>query len=717
MLPSDEIAHMSFYAQQFLANSGHLSSKKYQQELEILNSTLSISSMSKRDDRRGSQDGAALFSYMSRMVTNLIVNEESPQTKEKKELKGRVADLEKRLEDQIDATQVLQTDAHTATINWKWLEIIRLFELFLLDRSSLYPNFAPTQDAELFQHCKRKLLTESQKLVKFLKKLYDFFSLTVDTAYNSAHTSQTSSMPILTSQMSQSPRTAYLTSPSFMTPRVSQTQINASSSSSMAVLSDQIACTGCYLIDFSLDELRVENVAQNQFASVIEFVFVQFLGNVRQQLLNEFPLNNSSGTTLTTPSTLASSFSSSRVSMSQTSTVSARSSLSKESILANYVLLLGHISANSKGDLLLEHFKIYDLLVKIIETHHDVALIKLIVSVFNFYTSPKSRMILERALCSHPPRASHISYNELKIYILKLILNLFRAHNLKFEAFFVRIVFKCMAWTLDPDATSPELTPSMRFSDEQVLELAINSIEYFFHLRPDLLDSVCGAHDQDELIKIVDEVAIKCGLVVNMTRARLLRTKLEFLSFRLKMCDVRMNKMSRAQVENMLQAWYASRKHVRHFQLVERHLFDANLVNANYVNEMDDRAEYNIYDRPYDWIPTPMTQQSTFASFSLDDSSPLNRSRSNTWNNNNPSSSGAQQQPGVKLYRRINDSNRNFARFQASLAQIVMPFHINTALVRYSAFVENNFVLNDFLDEKTGEQLRVIKSVAKGNSN
>lgn len=165
----------------------------------------------------------------------------------------------------------------------------------------------------------------------------------------------------------------------------------------------------------------------------------------------------------------------------------------------------------------------------------------------------------------------------------------------------------------------------------------------------------------------------------------------------------------------MLDSWYETKKDIRHFQLIERHLFDANFINSHYVNEMDDRADYSIYDRP-DWFgTTPMTQQSNIPSFSLDDSSPLNRSRSNTWNNNNNAPQSLnQQQPSVKLYRRVNDSNRNFTLFQANLAHIFMPFHINTALVRYPEFVANKLVLNEFLDEKTGEQLKLIKSAARG---
>lgn len=171
----------------------------------------------------------------------------------------------------------------------------------------------------------------------------------------------------------------------------------------------------------------------------------------------------------------------------------------------------------------------------------------------------------------------------------------------------------------------------------------------------------------------------------------------------------------------MLRSWYETKKDVRHFQLIERHSFDANSLNPNYVNEMDDRSGGggdSIYDIPrVDWlVATPMTQPSLTPSFSLSESSPHSRSRSNTWNNS--TTAQQQQQQQVKLYRRINDSSRNLTRFQASLAQIFMPFHINTALVRYPAFVNaNKFTLNDYFDQKTAQQLQLIKAVAKRKFN
>lgn len=157
----------------------------------------------------------------------------------------------------------------------------------------------------------------------------------------------------------------------------------------------------------------------------------------------------------------------------------------------------------------------------------------------------------------------------------------------------------------------------------------------------------------------------------------------------------------------MVKSWYNMKKDLKHMKLVERSLFDANSLNSLYMSEIDDRIDDPVYDTVQ---PMSSLSYTPVTNFSLDESSPspLTRSRSNT------ASNAAQLQPSVKLYRRINDPNRNFTRFQTSLAQIYMPFHINTAIVRHAGFVANNFTLDEFFDEKTVEQLEIIKAASFG---
>lgn len=260
MLPSDEIVHLSFLAQQFLANSGHLSSKKFQQELEILNSTMSLSIGGGAAATTPTTTNDAYFHNLVNMVSNVFVavGGEESAAREKKETKSRLAEIEKKLDEQLDSTQVLLADLNIASVlvvassisssssSWNWLEIIRLFEAFLLERSSFYPRFAATRDAEFLRKHKRKIFAESQKLIKVLKKLFDFFSLNQSDPSHTPTSSASASVavgssPILTTQLSYSPR--------FTSPRLSQPNTALQLPNH---LTEQIACVGCYLIDFCL---------------------------------------------------------------------------------------------------------------------------------------------------------------------------------------------------------------------------------------------------------------------------------------------------------------------------------------------------------------------------------------------------------------------------------------------------------------------------------
>ena len=116
MLPTDLLSKLSFFSQQFLVNSYYLSSKKYEIELEIFNWN-------------------TMFDYLSMETT-------------KKELKKRITDTEKDLDEQLDLTLIMQFDANITSNEckyWNWFEVIRLFEVYLLTASSMHPKFVPTQ--------------------------------------------------------------------------------------------------------------------------------------------------------------------------------------------------------------------------------------------------------------------------------------------------------------------------------------------------------------------------------------------------------------------------------------------------------------------------------------------------------------------------------------------------------------------------------------------
>lgn len=464
------------------------------------------------------------------MVSSLIINEDS-NVKEKKEIKSRLIDIEKKLEDQFEITQVLQWDMNLTTMNqyhpqpaqqWNWLEIIKLFEEFLLESSSLYPRFTPTQDSKFLFKYKRKLFTENQKLIKLIKRLFEFFTLPDPTTPNHSMT-QVQSTPTLTTQLSYSPRIHHSSS------RISQTSYQLQTPNTSISLNDQLACIGCYLIDFCLLEMSIEQLTQNRFTSIVSFLLIQFVQSIKHYLCNEFPISQ------TMPMQ-------NRNRLSQNSATSVKS-ISKDSVMAYYILFLGHLTSHQKGDLLLEHFKMHELIIKIIEFYRDVAFIKLVVSTFNFYTSPKSRLVLETSLSCQSPKTNQANYNELKVYIIKLVLNLFRAHNSKFEAFYVQILLKSMFTALTDDDFEDN-SPVAKYSNEQVLELSLNAVEYLFNLRPDFVDRLL-VWDTDNLVKGVDELITKSQ---RLLKSRLIRIKLEFLSYRLKMSDSSLAKFEKVEV-------------------------------------------------------------------------------------------------------------------------------------------------------------------------
>jgi hypothetical protein len=127
---------------------------------------------------------------------------------ESREAKQRQSDIEKSLEEQLAQTLVLQIDANllmfkqqaqladrrssqtplsstsnviptaTLTQQWNWLEVVKLFESYLLVESSvLESRFYPTNDA-LYLNTFTKVLSQNQKLYKCVEKLFDFFLLT-----------------------------------------------------------------------------------------------------------------------------------------------------------------------------------------------------------------------------------------------------------------------------------------------------------------------------------------------------------------------------------------------------------------------------------------------------------------------------------------------------------------------------------------------------------
>jgi hypothetical protein len=112
----------------------------------------------------------------------------------RRELKKKISDVEKKLEEQINSTLVLQhesniyffeqqkqSSAYSSVHNaknhkffrWNWLELVKLFEIFLLTSSSMHPRFLPTKDSLFLEAnlASSKLFNENHKLAKLIKKV------------------------------------------------------------------------------------------------------------------------------------------------------------------------------------------------------------------------------------------------------------------------------------------------------------------------------------------------------------------------------------------------------------------------------------------------------------------------------------------------------------------------------------------------------------------
>ena len=508
---------------------------------------------------------------------------------EKKEHKQKVADMEKSLEEQLDKTLILALDTTlfcmqlqpASSLVWNWLEIIKLFEFFLLTESSLLePRFMPTNDS-LFLNMSTKILSENQKLFRVIKKLFDFFVLENVT---SARGEPERSFMRMTSQRLSISSSINLVQP-----------MSWSWSSSSASPSDIIGCAGCYLIDFVLNKFNIINLNEYTLSShqftPYENLVIQFVNHIKLYLTAEYPLNMTS---------------TSRVSTS--SEIQMTRSVSRSSTLSYYMLFLGHMSALDKGDYLIDLFKVYDLLAKIIDIYHDLNLMKLFVTTFNFYTSPKSRFILEKCMClsiasmdiSFCTKDYIDNLNSFKFYALKIIFNLYRANNLKFETFFLDIIFKSIFKLIDNENSWERvlLDPQVNLCQnriESLIEFSLNVVEFLLNQRPEFINLVLEFFYDDQLFVDMLEKLLSSSLIIR--KSNILRTKLRLLVFKFKLSEFNLNKIERREeqafIDEQLKNWYSMHKMNKlYFQLIERYLFDANSINLKYINELEERIEF-----------------------------------------------------------------------------------------------------------------------------
>jgi hypothetical protein len=130
---------------------------------------------------------------------------------------------------------------------------------------------------------------------------------------------------------------------------------------------------------------------------------------------------------------------------------------SKDSLLAYYLLFLGHLSASGRGDRLLDSFKLYELAARVCEQSPRLAECRLVVAAFDVYAASKARLLLEKCLLRRCGGAAEGAEGaegaeearrallQFKSYVLTLIYNMFRANHARFEAFFVEILVNAIA--------------------------------------------------------------------------------------------------------------------------------------------------------------------------------------------------------------------------------------------------------------------------------
>lgn len=329
--------------------------------------------------------------------------------------------------------------------------------------------------------------------------------------------------------------------------------------------------------------------------------------------------------------------------------------------------------------MLLDSFKIYDIVLKVIEASNDLVLMKLIVSTFNFQMSRNARNLLEKCLiCSIKPSCDTSSdirqeITEFRIYVLKLIFNIFRSNILKFNALFIDILINSI---LVNEIFNPEKVHDFYdLNDQYVLELTVNLIEYFINLRPDLVDGFFSMNIFNK-----DKIQSLAKLINNpntqfcLKNSNLITTKLSFLLSRFLLSKKAICEMSLDEIEVIINDWNKKNLDVKYFQLLERNIFNGQAINPSYMDEFDERISPDLLA------------------------------------NNEDTTGNANE--FIKLYRRINDLEKNHSIYSSVKAQIYIPFHLNSAIIRFEKFRKNGYFINDSFEEKHLESLRVIKEAA-----
>ena len=119
---------------------------------------------------------------------------------------------------------------------------------------------------------------------------------------------------------------------------------------------------------------------------------------------------------------------------------------------------------------------------------------------------------------------------------------------------------------------------------------------------------------------------------------------MKLLFFRFQLSDYNLSNLSLSQVEKLEREWEESNLDVKYYQLIEKHFFDANAINQYYANEFDE----NTYE---------------IDSYFYNDDETVWAGKQAEKNVENDLYSCNQN---YKLYRRVNDTNKNIEELSIS---------------------------------------------------
>lgn len=200
-------------------------------------------------------------------------------------------------------------------------------------------------------------------------------------------------------------------------------------------------------------------------------------------------------------------------------------------------------------------------------------------------------------------------------------------------------------------------------------------MDYLLNVRPDLVDSYLefGMFNRDTVEFLMRSVQVesKGKERRRLERTRLVRTKLALLLNRFLAARSCQEVTSLQRFGEMLDEWHGRRGDSKYCALLERNAFGASAVNASYMDEVDER-------------------------------------------NTNQSGSvvSAVVTPFAKVYRRVNEPARNVSRYSAQLAATYAPFHLHSALIRFTKFKENGFYATFQFEKKMLDYVREIRTSA-----